>query len=125
MAFLGELDYWTRYDGHPKPLVRLAARCARCRVAIGSVPRDKVRLARARRRDGYRRTFVCPHCRSETRTRVDVGEALRLFGAGAVAMRRRPAPDALTEDDLQNLVQAAVRCEDLVRRALDDGLAPD
>jgi hypothetical protein len=119
---LRELDYWTRHDGTPKALVRVAARCVRCPVPIVSVPRDKVHLARARRHDGYVRLFVCPHCRRETRTTVGVREALRLYAAGATALRSTEEPQGPTADDLLDLLEQAAS-EDIVRRALDDGLA--
>jgi hypothetical protein len=117
-----DLDYWTTGDRRPKPLVGLGrASCRRCPHPIDQVPRDKVTLVPEA--GGYRRSFVCPHCRALATQLIGREEALRLYADGVPIARLSHDRDALTHDEVSRLADELRRDDDLVLRALDDAAA--
>jgi hypothetical protein len=117
-----DLDYWTYGDGRAKQLVDLdGVRCRRCPHPIGLVPRDKVMLLRES--GDYRRSFVCPHCRTEVSQRVARDEALRLYVEGVSIVRRPWLEDVLTREEISRFADELHRADDVVDRVLGDAAA--
>ena len=122
MEDVRDLDYWTSGDRRPKPLVGLGrVSCRRCPHPIDRVPRDKVTLIREG--SAYRRSFVCPHCRTRASGPIGREEALRLYAEGVPIARLLRRERALTHDEVDRLAAELHQADDLARRALDDAAA--
>lgn len=112
-------SYWRDGQELPKPVVDLrGARCPRCPRGIRAVPAEKVRVT-AYPSGRYIRTFVCPHCRDRTSSRVGSVEATRLVAAGAGLAHVAAPMGPLTEDDLIAFGRRAAAVSDLARLALE------
>ena len=122
MKDVRDLDYSTSGDRRPKPLVGLGrVSCRRCPHPIDRVPRDKVTLIREG--SAYRRSFVCPHCRTRASGPIGREEALRLYAEGVPIARLLRRELTLTHDEVNRLAAELHQADDLARRALDDAAA--